>query len=124
MYVTGSWSIVYALDAATGEELWRHDPGVPKAWATGSVASTTSRGRSARALCVQWRIREASADYRQARAKPAPSPRQARAKFRWGARFASRNGTIARKGLTTRHEAQLSSLRGVDFSGIGLDRDE
>ena len=26
MYVTGSWSIVYALDAATGEELWSLAP--------------------------------------------------------------------------------------------------
>ena len=30
MYVTGSWSIVYALNAATGEELWRYDPKVPR----------------------------------------------------------------------------------------------
>jgi quinohemoprotein ethanol dehydrogenase len=29
LYATGSWSIVYALDAATGRELWRYDPQVP-----------------------------------------------------------------------------------------------
>ena len=32
MYVTGSWRIVYALDAATGEELWLYDPEVPKSF--------------------------------------------------------------------------------------------
>jgi len=30
LYVTGSWSIVYAFDGATGELLWRHDPQVPR----------------------------------------------------------------------------------------------
>ena len=28
MYVTGSWSIVYARDARTGQELWVYDPKV------------------------------------------------------------------------------------------------
>ncbi len=31
MYTTGSWSIVYALDAKTGELLWQFDPKTPKA---------------------------------------------------------------------------------------------
>ena len=30
MYVTGTWSVVHALDAATGRELWRFDPEVPR----------------------------------------------------------------------------------------------
>lgn len=30
MYVTASWSVVYALDAKTGKQLWRFDPKVPK----------------------------------------------------------------------------------------------
>ena len=30
MYVTGPWSIVYALSALTGKELWKYDPEVPK----------------------------------------------------------------------------------------------
>ena len=30
LYATASWSIVFALDAATGRELWRYDPGVPR----------------------------------------------------------------------------------------------
>ena len=29
MYATGSWSVVFALDARTGRELWRFDPKVP-----------------------------------------------------------------------------------------------
>lgn len=44
LYVTGSWSIVYALDAATGEELWRYDPGVPKAWAQYACCDVVNRG--------------------------------------------------------------------------------
>ena len=44
MYVTGSWSIVYALDAATGEELWRYDPDVPKAWAQYACCDVVNRG--------------------------------------------------------------------------------
>lgn len=30
MYLTGTWSVVYALDARTGRELWRHDPKAPR----------------------------------------------------------------------------------------------
>ncbi len=44
MYVTGSWSIVYALDAATGEELWRYDPQVPKSWAVYACCDAVNRG--------------------------------------------------------------------------------
>jgi len=44
MYVTGSWSIVYALDAATGKELWRYDPEVPKPWAQYACCDVVNRG--------------------------------------------------------------------------------
>ena len=44
MYVTGSWSILYALDAATGEELWRYDPAVPKTWAQYACCDVVNRG--------------------------------------------------------------------------------
>ena len=47
MYVTGSWSIVYALDAATGKELWRYDPEVPKAWAQYACCDVVNRGVAA-----------------------------------------------------------------------------
>ena len=30
MYATGVWSVVYALDARTGKELWTYDPQVPR----------------------------------------------------------------------------------------------
>ncbi|MBY0489268.1 MAG: PQQ-dependent dehydrogenase, methanol/ethanol family [Gemmatimonadaceae bacterium] len=30
MYLTGTWSVVYALDAKTGAEKWRYDPKAPK----------------------------------------------------------------------------------------------
>ncbi|MDX1649636.1 MAG: PQQ-dependent dehydrogenase, methanol/ethanol family [Myxococcota bacterium] len=36
IYTTGTWSVVYAVDARTGELLWRHDPQVPRA--TGAIA--------------------------------------------------------------------------------------
>ncbi|MCP5093231.1 MAG: PQQ-dependent dehydrogenase, methanol/ethanol family [Gammaproteobacteria bacterium] len=47
MYVTGSWSIVYALNAATGEELWRYDPQVPKSWAQYACCDVVNRGVAA-----------------------------------------------------------------------------
>ena len=47
MYVTGAWSIVYALDAATGEELWRYDPAVPKPWAQYACCDVVNRGVAA-----------------------------------------------------------------------------
>ena len=28
MYVTASWSVVYAIDARTGKRLWNYDPKV------------------------------------------------------------------------------------------------
>lgn len=47
MYVTGSWSIVYALNAATGEELWRFDPQVPKSWGQYACCDVVNRGVAA-----------------------------------------------------------------------------
>jgi PQQ-dependent dehydrogenase (methanol/ethanol family) len=44
MYVTLPWSIVLALDAATGRELWRHDPGVPRAWGRHACCDVVNRG--------------------------------------------------------------------------------
>ena len=44
MYVTGSWSIVYALDAATGKQLWRYDPEVPGAVAGRACCDVVNRG--------------------------------------------------------------------------------
>jgi quinohemoprotein ethanol dehydrogenase len=44
MYVTGNWNIVYALNAVTGELLWRYDPQVPREWARKSCCDVVNRG--------------------------------------------------------------------------------
>ncbi|HEY9032765.1 MAG TPA: PQQ-dependent dehydrogenase, methanol/ethanol family, partial [Pseudomonadales bacterium] len=44
MYVTGNWSVVYALDAASGELLWRYDPQVPKFWGKMACCDVVNRG--------------------------------------------------------------------------------
>lgn len=44
MYTTGAYSIVYALDAATGALLWRFDPKVPRATAGYSCCDVANRG--------------------------------------------------------------------------------
>ena len=44
MYTSGSWSIVMALDAATGEELWRFDPQVPDNYDSIACCDVVNRG--------------------------------------------------------------------------------
>ena len=44
MYVTSAWSIVYALDAKTGEELWVHDPDVDRAIGINACCDVVNRG--------------------------------------------------------------------------------
>lgn len=44
MYITGSWSIVHALDAVTGEQLWVYDPEVPKSYASKGCCDVVNRG--------------------------------------------------------------------------------
>ena len=44
IYVTASWSVVHALDAATGEELWTFDPEVPREWARWVCCNVVNRG--------------------------------------------------------------------------------
>ena len=44
LYTTGSWSRVYALDAATGRELWRYDPKVPGAKGRDACCDVVNRG--------------------------------------------------------------------------------
>ena len=44
MYVTGSWSRVYALDAANGQLIWQHDPKVPPEWAVNACCDVVNRG--------------------------------------------------------------------------------
>jgi quinohemoprotein ethanol dehydrogenase len=44
MYLTGSWSVVFALDARTGKELWRYDPQVPKQVGAKACCDVVNRG--------------------------------------------------------------------------------
>ena len=47
MYTTGAWSIVYALDAASGELLWKYDPEVPREVAGRGCCGVVNRGVAA-----------------------------------------------------------------------------
>ena len=44
MYVTTSWSLVIALDAKTGTEIWRYDPKVPREWGPRACCDVVNRG--------------------------------------------------------------------------------
>ncbi len=44
MYVTSAWSVVYALDAKTGEELWVHEPDVDRAVGVKACCDVVNRG--------------------------------------------------------------------------------
>ncbi len=44
MYSTGSWSMVFANDAGTGELLWFFDPQVPRDWAVHACCDVVNRG--------------------------------------------------------------------------------
>ena len=44
LYFTGGWSVVYAVDAVTGEELWVHDPEVEGARARAACCDVINRG--------------------------------------------------------------------------------
>ena len=44
MFSTGSWSVVFANNAKTGELLWKHDPQVPKSWGSNACCDVVNRG--------------------------------------------------------------------------------
>lgn len=44
MFVSASWSVVHAIDAVTGEELWVYDPEVPKEHAAKGCCDVVNRG--------------------------------------------------------------------------------
>jgi PQQ-dependent dehydrogenase (methanol/ethanol family) len=44
LYATSSWSVVHALDAATGRHLWTFDPQVPKAKGRDACCDVVNRG--------------------------------------------------------------------------------
>ena len=47
MYATSNFGRVYALDAATGKELWRYDPHIDGAWARYGCCDAVNRGLAA-----------------------------------------------------------------------------
>jgi quinohemoprotein ethanol dehydrogenase len=46
IYTTGEWSVVYAIDARTGQLLWTYDPKVPRARARHICCDVVNRGVS------------------------------------------------------------------------------
>jgi quinohemoprotein ethanol dehydrogenase len=44
MYTSGAWSQVYALDAKTGKQIWRYDPGVDGNYARRACCDVVNRG--------------------------------------------------------------------------------
>jgi quinohemoprotein ethanol dehydrogenase len=44
LYASGSWSIVFAVDARTGRELWRFDPEVPREYGAKACCDVVNRG--------------------------------------------------------------------------------
>ncbi len=44
IYTTGSWSVVFAVDARTGKLLWKHDPEVPPEWGGKVCCDVVNRG--------------------------------------------------------------------------------
>ena len=47
MYTTGTWSVVWALDARTGALLWRYDPAVPREVGQKACCDVVNRGVAA-----------------------------------------------------------------------------
>lgn len=44
MYTTGSWSVVFAIDARTGKQLWKWDPQVPRTFGQRACCDVVNRG--------------------------------------------------------------------------------
>jgi PQQ-dependent dehydrogenase (methanol/ethanol family) len=44
IYTTGSWSVVFAIDARTGKQLWMWDPAVPRALGQKACCDVVNRG--------------------------------------------------------------------------------
>ncbi len=47
LYTTGTWSVVYAIDARSGELLWRYDPRVPRRYGGLVCCDVVNRGVAA-----------------------------------------------------------------------------
>jgi quinohemoprotein ethanol dehydrogenase len=44
MYTSGPWGTVYAVDARTGDEIWRYDPDVDGSWVRHTCCGVVNRG--------------------------------------------------------------------------------
>lgn len=44
MYTSSTWNILHAIDATSGEELWRYDPKLDRDWIRYSCCGTANRG--------------------------------------------------------------------------------
>lgn len=44
LYTTASWSVVFALDAKTGKQLWKYDPQVPREFGRKACCDVVNRG--------------------------------------------------------------------------------
>ncbi len=44
MYVTAPWSVVHAIDATTGQGIWKYDPEVPRQWGRWACCDVVNRG--------------------------------------------------------------------------------
>ena len=44
MYLTGPWSVVWAVDVRKGEKIWEYDPAVPREWGEKACCDVVNRG--------------------------------------------------------------------------------
>ncbi len=44
LFTTGSWSVVFAIDARTGQQLWKYDPEVPRETGSKGCCDAVNRG--------------------------------------------------------------------------------
>lgn len=44
IYVSSAWSKVFAIDAKTGEQIWKYDPEVPREWGARTCCDAVNRG--------------------------------------------------------------------------------
>ena len=47
IYTTSTWSVVHAVDARSGKQLWRYDPQVDRAWGINACCDVVNRGPAA-----------------------------------------------------------------------------
>ncbi|HSD69087.1 MAG TPA: PQQ-binding-like beta-propeller repeat protein, partial [Woeseiaceae bacterium] len=44
LYTTGTWNVLHGIDAASGEEIWRYDPQLPRHWIRYTCCGPINRG--------------------------------------------------------------------------------